>query len=126
MPIQSRRRSEVSAARGQNAKGHFSKIALEKKFNNSPVRGDENQGAEIFFFVQKADLSTIPEKMGVVWRSPDFWDFFKIGAKTRPLYSILKQVSIFLKQVSISWLVFFQNFYIVIITEMLTCLWNFI
>ena len=49
--VHPRRRSKVSAARGQNAKGHFSKIALKKKFNNSLVRGGKNQGAEIFFLV---------------------------------------------------------------------------
>ena len=48
--IQPGRRSKVSAARGQNAKGHFSKIALKKKLNNSPVRGGREPGSRNIFF----------------------------------------------------------------------------
>ena len=78
--IQSRRRSEVSAARGQNAKGHFSKIALKKKFNNSPVRGGKNQGAEIFFSFRGL---TCPRSLRK-WASYDVSPIFGIFSKSGP------------------------------------------
>ena len=81
----------------------FRKSLLRKNSTTRPSEVVENQGAQIFFLVQRADLSTIPEKMGVVRRSPDFWDFFQNRGPKREksVYwtVILKQVSILQKHV---------------------------